>query len=122
MKDQIMRNEIWKPYPRRPSVLVSNMGRIKTNRSTHYGYPRYDGHMVLTLRLQPNKNTTVRVHQMVMLTFVGPAKGLVVNHKNGIKSDNRLENLEYMTAVENLHHAYKIGLFKKRPKRKDLAK
>lgn len=50
------------------------------------------------------------IHQLVLLTFVGPSNGLWVNHKNGIKKDNRLENLEYSTPSENTKHAYDTGL------------
>jgi len=51
----------------------------------------------------------ILVHRLVMLTFVG-ASNLQVNHINGIKNDNRLENLEYVTISENLKHAHRIGL------------
>lgn len=37
-------------------------------------------------------------------------KGLCINHKNGIKDDNRPENLEVVTYSENTKHAYRIGL------------
>ena len=44
-----------------------------------------------------------------MLTFVKKSK-LQVNHKDGNKSNNKLENLEYMTCKENHNHATRIGL------------
>jgi len=45
------------------------------------------------------------IHRLVLLAFVGPCPdGLEVNHRNGIKDDNRLENLEYVTASENQKH------------------
>jgi HNH endonuclease/NUMOD4 motif len=51
------------------------------------------------------------VHRLIMLSFVGPRpKGLYINHKNGIKEDNRLSNLEYCTPSQNAQHAYDTGL------------
>ena len=49
------------------------------------------------------------VHRLVCLYFLGDSN-LEVNHKNGIKTDNRLENLEYCTRSENQRHAYMMGL------------
>lgn len=51
------------------------------------------------------KKTGYRVHRLVMEAFVGirPA-GYDINHRNGIKSDNRLENLEYVPHPINVRH------------------
>lgn len=51
------------------------------------------------------------VHRLVMAAFVGPPNGKQdVNHINGIKTDNRLENLEYCDRLHNVRHAIAIGL------------
>ena len=78
------------------NVTSSKQGKIlKLNNSTGYS------------QVQLRKNGAYHhayVHRLVMETFVGPSS-LTVNHKNGIKTDNRIENLEYATHKENLLHA-----------------
>lgn len=49
------------------------------------------------------------IHRLVMLAFVGECPdGMEVNHKNGVRHDNRLENLEYATHQENIQHSYDV--------------
>lgn len=56
------------------------------------------------------------VHRLVMLAWVGPCpKGAVTNHKNGDKTDNRLENLEYCSQSYNMAHSFAMGLSPKPP-------
>lgn len=51
------------------------------------------------------------IHRLVCEAFLGPRPaGMQINHKNGNKLDNRLENLEYCTASENRRHAFATGL------------
>lgn len=55
------------------------------------------------------------VHKLVMAAFVGPVpSGHEVNHKDGIKSNNCLDNLEYLTPPENVQHAFRTGLMPSR--------
>jgi hypothetical protein len=70
-------------------------GRILLQCDNGYGYPR------VTLGVE-GKTISVDVHRMVAKAFYGePAKGLVVCHNNGVKTDNRPENLRWDTQKAN---------------------
>lgn len=65
------------------------------------------------LKVNLCKNGTVHsinVNNLVGDTFIGRKPGQIYNHKNGIKTDNRVDNLEPCTQKENQIHAYGIGL------------
>lgn len=54
---------------------------------------------------------SITIHKIVMEVFAGPRPdGMHINHKNGIKTDNRFENLEYVTPSRNQCHAIELGL------------
>lgn len=51
----------------------------------------------------------INAHRIVAMAFCqGYREGLVVNHKNGIRTDNRSENLEWITPSENVSHGYRV--------------
>lgn len=69
------------------------------------------GYRQVCLRVE-GKRKSCLVHRIVLAYFTNKPLdyNLIVNHKNGLKSDNRLENLEWCTYSQNSKHAYKIGL------------
>jgi hypothetical protein len=81
-------------------------------------HPCLDDYGYLRVRLsKENHARTHQVHRLVLAAFVGPAPiEHCANHRDGSKTNNRVENLEYVTQKQNVHHAMKMGLFYCNPK------
>jgi HNH endonuclease/NUMOD4 motif-containing protein len=113
--------EEWRDIPGYEArYQVSNLGRVRS--FVPMGGPKLGGRPLKTeahlLSLIPHKNGYLQValqrarrgrlllvHVLVMSAFVSERPlGFVVNHKNGIKTDNRLANLEWVTVAENARH------------------
>jgi hypothetical protein len=111
--------EIWRPvHGFEDFYAVSNLGRIKrikAGNNTWVGRilkPRPDtkGYPHVSL-CKFGKSYKRTIHRLVALAFLDNPLGLPeVNHKNGIKADFSVNNLEWCTRAENLQHAFDTGL------------
>ena len=87
------------------SWRVSTQGRVQNTWGVvSRGTPRSDGYVHVCI---DHRNASV--HRLVAMAFWGPPPSFAqrfVNHKNNIRSDNRLVNLEYVTRSENIRHSW----------------
>ena len=109
--------EHWKPVVGFEKVYsVSDLGRIRRETIRNGSIagrilqPRVGAYPYLTVELSDRPRIKRdAVHRIVAAAFLGPCPvGKQVNHRNGIKTDNRVENLEYVTGTENIRHARDI--------------
>lgn len=127
-----MGDEIWKDIKGYEGLYqVSNYGRIKAlsktvnrgkcHRSWKEHYLKYgvDNRGYYKTHLSKNGvNKTVKVHRIVAQTFINnQLNKKEVNHKDGNKQNNTVDNLEWVTKSENQLHAYKTGLNSKAAER-----
>lgn len=127
-----MEEEIWKDIVGYEGYYqVSSLGRVKalervykqrnglTGRDNYRTYPEQmmyvevdkDGYLKTRLS-KDGKQKKFLIHRLVALTFIpNPENKPEVNHKSGVKDDNRVDNLEWMTTSENQQHAHDNKLY-----------
>lgn len=117
---EILKREIWKPVVGYEGYYeVSNYGRIKslprvikqgTGHRTSVEKilkPSLDGSGYPFVELCVNeKGTKIKVHRLVMLAFCPDGQKETINHKDEIKTNNGLSNLEWMSRIDNIRYSY----------------
>ena len=120
--------EIWKPIKNfETHYEISTHGRVRSiDRTVNTGIKnnetkitkgkllkfneKKNGYLTVDLCIG-NNHKTMSIHRLVALTFIpNPENKPYVNHKNANKKDNRIDNLEWVTAIENSNYASNLGL------------
>ena len=100
-----MIKEHWKAVPQFENYLVSDRGRVKTiNGKILEQRKQSKGYMMVSLS-NNGQYWRALVHRLVAIVFIPNPDNLPqVNHINEIKTDNRVENLEWVSAKQNINH------------------
>jgi site-specific DNA-cytosine methylase len=101
--------EVWKPIPHAPQYLCSNFGNVKSLRyqTILKGSKNSCGYKRVQIGSSKNKHF---VHRLVAECFLDAKDGTTVNHKDGNKDNNHVDNLEWCTMKSNNNHAIQTGL------------
>lgn len=126
--DEIKVGEYWKDIENYENYQVSNLGRIRRKaKLVNVGIKNVKkafkqemilkplkltkGYLGVVLYDKNSKGKTYKIHRLVATAFIPNPNDLPqVNHIDGNKQNNKMDNLEWCDCQENMQHSYKIGL------------
>ena len=107
--------ELWREWPQDPRILGSNKGNVVSYRRGS-GRPLRVYHNNCGYQMVNASRPPQYVHRMVAETWIPNPNGYEqVNHIDGNKDNNCVENLEWTTPSQNIRHAFRTGLKKTTP-------
>lgn len=97
-----MTEEIWNDIDECPNYLISNQGRVKNKKSQYIIKSKVRNNLYVEVTLNRNKKpATFKLHRLIAIAFIpNPDNKKTVNHKDGNKTNNNIENLEWATMSE----------------------
>lgn len=104
--------EVWSKISSNPMYEVSTHGRIRRNNKIKALQASNNGYYDVALYSE-GKRKHYRVNRLVAMEFIpNPNNYPEVNHKDGNKHNNHVDNLEWVTKSQNMLHAYSTGIAK----------
>lgn len=122
--------EIWKDIPRYPGYQASNLGRIRTHNKITYTELHGERHWKdRVLKFKPSapkgigyrislwkdgKSKDYLVARLIATTFLEDLieTNMTVNHKDGNRLNNNIDNLEWLSREDNIKEGFRTGLYK----------
>lgn len=101
---EAVHTEIWKKLKEYPNYEVSNLGRIRNQQKLLKPYKTNNGYLHIFLS-KNGKQKQFLLHRLIAEAFIDNLKNLKeINHIDGDKSNNSINNLEWCTRKSNVHH------------------
>lgn len=110
----IIEGEIWKEIKDWEEYYqISNLGRVRTKRYEKILIHHFDGagYPMVGFQVKGRRYKAAKIHRLIALAFIpNPENKPEVNHKDGVKTNYSIDNLEWVTNAENQKHAIRTGL------------